>query len=54
MQPLHLAVAQENASRTLLTNTDKYGLVLNGHSLCTESVTTNLLLPSERAAARNF
>jgi len=38
----------------ILTNTDKYGVVLNGRSLCAGSVCTNLLLPSERAAARNF
>jgi len=49
-----LAVAPENDGRTILTNTDKYGLVLNGRSLCAGSVITNSLLPSERAAARNF
>jgi hypothetical protein len=31
-----LAVAPENDSRTILANTDKYGLVLNGRSLCAE------------------
>ena len=48
------AVKQENHSRRIPTHTEEYGLLLNGRSLCAKSVITNLLLPTEWAAARNF
>jgi hypothetical protein len=48
------ADAQENHSQTIPTHTDKYNLVLNSRSLCTESVITNLLLPIAQAAARHL
>jgi hypothetical protein len=48
------AVAEGNHSQTIPTHTEKYNLVLNSRSLCTELVITNILLSSAQAAARHL
>jgi len=47
---INIAGAQECHSRIRPTGIDKYGSVLNGRSLCTESVGPNSLLSSTSAA----
>jgi hypothetical protein len=49
-----IAVAQVYHSRISPTGTDGYDLVLNGRSLCTESVVTNLSLQITSTATRHL
>jgi hypothetical protein len=48
------AVAYKNHSQIIPTNTDEYGLVLNGCSLYAESVSAIRFLPTVQTAIRDL